>query len=300
MHKLLEGYQKADSHNIPVVDLHMMTEYIKGDRNFIAPEIRCVRAVRSGRESYGDSAIGYVQIKRNEGRCTVMAAVAPEHNVRSKSYRVQVDINVRNSTISLVRYHDCVASQGGCKHGLALLGWLYRKSESQGVTEIECYWKKSRLSKVGTTLKWIEASSLTRASKDNEESRPRKKTPTGSFLKEVMEDQSMKWNLASHNPNMPTICRYYFHEHLNWFDQLDLHRLFHSYRKTVTATNPSSFKAFLSFCKATMTEAACLKAQDSTSNQSKNPDWFKLRYLYYIVLQNMKSLTFTFKTYKSD
>jgi hypothetical protein len=61
-HRLLDGFIKADSNNISVVDIHMFTDYIKKDSNFISPEIRCVKVTRNGRESYGNSAIGYVQI----------------------------------------------------------------------------------------------------------------------------------------------------------------------------------------------------------------------------------------------
>ena len=91
-HRLLEGFIKADSNNIPVVDIHMFSDYIKKDSNFIAPEIRCVKATRNGCESYGDSAIGYVQLKRTHGQCTIIAACCPEQSVRSKSYRVEVEI----------------------------------------------------------------------------------------------------------------------------------------------------------------------------------------------------------------
>lgn len=48
--------------------------------------------------------------------------------------------------------HDCIAAAGGCKHALTLLGWMYRKSEQIGVTEVEAYWKKSSLSKVGDVI----------------------------------------------------------------------------------------------------------------------------------------------------
>ena len=40
--------------------------------------------LRSSRESYGDNAVGYVQVKRNGNVCTVKASVTPEHNVRKK------------------------------------------------------------------------------------------------------------------------------------------------------------------------------------------------------------------------
>ncbi|VVC86940.1 unnamed protein product [Leptidea sinapis] len=51
---------------------------------------------------------------------------------------------------------------GGCKHALALLMWTHRRSEDPTPTEVACYWKKSRLSGIGTVIKYIEAEKLTK------------------------------------------------------------------------------------------------------------------------------------------
>lgn len=85
VHKLLQGFEKANSLNLPVVDVHMLAEFIKKDTNFLSPEIRNIKAARNGRESYGDSAIGYVQLKRSIDECVVIAAISPEHNVKNAS-----------------------------------------------------------------------------------------------------------------------------------------------------------------------------------------------------------------------
>lgn len=139
---------------------HIFYDYIKRDTNFIAPEIRCVKATRNGRESYGDSAIGYVQLKRADNQCTIIAACCPEQSVRSKSYRVQVEIDLTNSEMKSAACHDCVASAGGWKRALVVLGWLHRESEKKSVTEVKAYWKKSKFSRVGSTIKFVEAKSL--------------------------------------------------------------------------------------------------------------------------------------------
>lgn len=49
---------------------------------------------------------------------------------------------------------------GGCKHSLTFLIYVHRKSEEQSPTEVECYWKRPKLSGVGTTLKYITAKSM--------------------------------------------------------------------------------------------------------------------------------------------
>jgi hypothetical protein len=55
--------------------------FIVKDDNFISPEISKVKAIRNGRESYGESAIGYVQVKRSGNHYSLMYAIAPEHKV---------------------------------------------------------------------------------------------------------------------------------------------------------------------------------------------------------------------------
>lgn len=187
IHKLLPGFIKADSHNLPVVDVYMMMEYIKQDNNFISPEIRNWKSARAGRESYGDSAVSYVQLKRKENECIVAVAVTPEHNVKNAGYRVRVNIDLQNSKIISVICEDCVASEGGCKHGLAMLAWIHRRSESKTVTDVEPYWKKSKLSSIGTTLKFIEASSITHKRFSKQNSIIAKTSMEGSFLKEVSD-----------------------------------------------------------------------------------------------------------------
>lgn len=110
-----------------MVDIQLLTNYIKQDRNFISLESRRVKAAKSGRESYGDDAIGYVQLCRtNDGKSHLVAAISPEHRVRSKSYQVEAETHITDFSISYVKCMDCVASAEVCKHALAFLGWMYK------------------------------------------------------------------------------------------------------------------------------------------------------------------------------
>ncbi|KZS06367.1 Uncharacterized protein APZ42_030209 [Daphnia magna] len=249
-HRLLEGFIKADSNNIPVVDIHMFSDYIKKDANFICPEIRCVKATRNGRESYGDSVIGYVQIKRTEKYCTIVAACCPEQSVRSKSYRVQVEVDLENSEIKSAICHDCVASAGGCKHSLAVLGWLHRESEKKSVTEVKAYWKKSKLSRVGSTIKFVEAKALYSKSKKSKDPviRLRKSSPANSFYQEVVI-------LLHHN-----------HQDLN------------RHSTTISGNQSTNVNDFFVFLKSHMTKETCRVAELKTQDQSENKDWFRLKY----------------------
>nr|CAH7743492.1 unnamed protein product [Callosobruchus chinensis] len=42
--------------------------------------------------------------------------------------------------------------------------WVHRRSEEPSCTEVQCFWPKSRLSRVGTTLKFISAKDLSKGS----------------------------------------------------------------------------------------------------------------------------------------
>lgn len=74
---------------------------------------------RSGRESYGDNAIGKVQLKREDGVCTIKARISPEHRVRSKHYAVLAEIDEDKEEIVNIKCMDCAASLG--KHWMLLM-----------------------------------------------------------------------------------------------------------------------------------------------------------------------------------
>lgn len=275
-HKLLDGFEKANSKNLPVVDVHMLTEFIKKDTNFISPEIRNVESVRNGRESYGDSAIGYVQLKRSPDDCIVIAALSPEHNVRNSSYRVEVNVDLKNSVVKSVNCLDCVASRGGCKHGLAVLVWLHRKSEIKGVTEVEAYWKKSTLSKVGTTLKYVDAASLAPSylKKGTPYNKKFVKTsPQGSFLNEVRELIQKNGGQEEQECLSKSTIAYHIVDEKKWYDDIDLHSLAIQFRKT----DKTDVMDFLNFCQSKISEKLCFEAEASSIHQSQSNLWYKLR-----------------------
>ena len=47
-HKLIEGLEKANSDNLPEVDIVSLGVYIAKDSNFISPEISNIKAIRNG------------------------------------------------------------------------------------------------------------------------------------------------------------------------------------------------------------------------------------------------------------
>ena len=105
--------------------------------------------------AYGDHAIGYVQVKRSEQLCTVKCQMTPEHKLHSKAYEVNVLVDEKESRILAADCVGCAAGRGTCKHAVAFVAWLHRRTEEPASTETTCYWRKSRLSKVGTTVKSV-------------------------------------------------------------------------------------------------------------------------------------------------
>ncbi|CAK1577897.1 unnamed protein product [Parnassius mnemosyne] len=130
--------------------------------DFCSAELRNVKTSMSGRESYGDDAIGYVQLKRVKNICIVKGSICPEHKVRSKPYAVTIIVNEQEEIVISVQCHGCPASEGGYKHGVAFLMWLHRRTEEPFCTSVECYWRKSNLAKVGSSIKILMAKEISK------------------------------------------------------------------------------------------------------------------------------------------
>lgn len=67
---------------------------------------------RSSRDSYLDSAVGYVQVCREGTECKVKARVVPEHRVNNKPYTVVCKINEVDDVIIDSICEDCAAAAG--------------------------------------------------------------------------------------------------------------------------------------------------------------------------------------------
>lgn len=117
---------------------------------------------RSGRQNYGDNAIGYVQLRQKQSLCELKAKITPEHKIKSKNYNVQCIINTAEKSVLEAKCYDCAASEVGCKHAVVFLMWLHRRSEEPSPTEKTCYWKKSLLSASSTTNKFINTSDFSK------------------------------------------------------------------------------------------------------------------------------------------
>ncbi|KAG5863121.1 hypothetical protein JTB14_013063 [Gonioctena quinquepunctata] len=122
MYSVDTGFIKADSANLPELDIFMVMDYFNKNKDFISVEMRGIKLQRSGRQSYGDNAIGYVQLKQQGALCELKAKITPEHKIKSRNYSVSCSINTKEKVVVNAKCHDCPAS-------VAFLMWLHRRSE---------------------------------------------------------------------------------------------------------------------------------------------------------------------------
>lgn len=274
--KLRPGFEKANSYNIPMIDCIVMDHFSRTSAQHIAPEIRNVKTSRNSRATYGDSAIGYVQVKREKNIITVLAAISPQQMVTSPSYLTEVVFDAKKNIVISASCDEsgCEAASGGCKHGIALISWLHRRTEEPAPTEVACYWKKSELSRVGSTIKYIEASKIDPSQKKKIMEPPmvlRKETPAGSFLKEVMEHISIT---VENKVRMPEIYRHFRSEE-DWWACLDLHQLSTDFKHA--SRRSSNVEEFIAFLQDKMPLKACHQAAAKTQAQADDNIWHKLR-----------------------
>ncbi|XP_061706708.1 uncharacterized protein LOC133517409 [Cydia pomonella] len=138
------AFVRANSSNLPKVDPYMLMEFMKNSDEHNAGEIRDAKALSSSRESYVETAIGYVETKRTGNLCDVRAKVVPEQRITSKYYVVMVHLEEANESI-IDTSCDCAAGAGGCKHTVVVLHWLQKRSAEPSPTSIQCYWTKPSL-----------------------------------------------------------------------------------------------------------------------------------------------------------
>ncbi len=283
---LKSGFVKGDSRNLPKVDSLMVFSFMSNDSRFVSASTRDGKIQRAARESYGDSAIGWIQLKEDGNLTTVIGRISPEHKVTSTAYEVQVVINTYQEEIIDASCFSCAASLGGCKHLIAFIFWLHRRSEEAAPTEVISYWNKAKLSSVGTTIKFIEVKEFKESKQVisnilivsycyihalsiftfQSRSTNNATCIVENFLDEVIKMGSDK-NAAGE-----------LYAHFNGYeaptDNLRLHILMQMFKDEGKA----SASDFIKFCKYNMTQEACQKASICTVDQSDNRDWFELRY----------------------
>ncbi|XP_063547176.1 uncharacterized protein LOC134754765 [Cydia strobilella] len=248
-------YVKADSGNLPDLDaLVILCAYI-------IVFIIFTLFHRSARESYGDDAIGYVQLHREHGVCTIKCKVCPETKVRSKAYNVTMVINENECKVISCQCHDCTASAGGCKHAVAFLMWIHRRSEEPACTSIECYWTKPALSRVGTTLKYITVQQMAKKVV------PHRQSSSELYTEFIVEAKKRKIENCE-------LLKYQDDFTHTGVMQYSLHCLFMDLPPQIEQDVDQVIEKF----KYTFTEAAINTIEEATRSQNKNSMWYEMRY----------------------
>ncbi|XP_046744287.1 uncharacterized protein LOC124410167 [Diprion similis] len=254
------GFVKAQSDNLPKVTVLMVTDFFSQSEYFNVAETSGVKARRAEREDYGDAAVGYVELRREGSFCDVRGKVCPEHRVNSKAYNVSMMVDEKNESIDRVTCEDCAASAGGCKHTIAFLMWVHRRSEEPEPTATVCYWKKPRLAQVAANVRSLKAKDL----------RPRRADPdlpdNTDFLKTVLNElrkRQFDCQISRHfiNNDSPKV--------------LSLHNIMLQF---CSCSDNTEVQSFLSFASNTMTVDQCIRARRETQTQSESKLWNELRY----------------------
>lgn len=148
-------------------------------------------------------------------------------------------------------FHNMVV-KGGCKHGIAFLLWLHRRSEEPSVTDTVCYWKRSTVSKVDTSGKSLQQLIEAKCS----EVGPKDETIVSEFIASVSGAFGGIFDLARQPKH----------------NFLSLHQLMIAYKNYVNSCVPDDFIKFIS---SNMTDELFDAAQKSTVFQSKSSDWYE-------------------------
>ncbi|GBP32019.1 hypothetical protein EVAR_21052_1 [Eumeta japonica] len=69
------NFVRADNSNLPKIDAFMVAHFFKNNPDYYAAELKNVKTAISAWESYGDDAIGYVQLHREHGICKIKCKV---------------------------------------------------------------------------------------------------------------------------------------------------------------------------------------------------------------------------------
>ncbi|KAF5286508.1 hypothetical protein FQA39_LY16284 [Lamprigera yunnana] len=160
-----------------------------------------------------------------------------------------------------VTCQDHPASAGGCKHAPTFLMWMHEKSNQPAPTEVDCYWKKPKLSGIGSTLKFTTVDDFG-AKKSHD-------VPGAStFLKEFVA-------IIQPINSRPISQMLKYYQKPNKFTDLSMHRLIFLFVKKQVV---SSVSDFLSYASTIMQDYLCSEGEKATRMQADGELWHDLCY----------------------
>lgn len=170
-------------------------------------------------------------------------------------------VDENKSEIMSCQCLDCAASAGGCKQAIAFLMWTHRRSEEPSCTQVECYWKKPTLSRVGTTMKYITLDQLCKKTVKKHETNPHL---LSEFLQEAKKRKLENCELLKYQ---------------NDFKYNDV-RQFSLYHMLIHASNElkHDVNQFIESVVEKLDKSALNLIEKVTRRQFKSPLWYELRY----------------------
>lgn len=143
---------------------------------------------------------------------------------------------------------------------IAFLLWLHRRSSEPAPTSVKCYWKKSKLSQVGSSIKIMPLADMSKRSQ-----KPRNFPSADNFVDRVIEEiakrksnfQLTRHCISAQNPLL----------------KLPMHQIFLKYRNQIT-----SIKDLLEFAQKEMPPSLCRQVMLETIGQTESKLWPEMRY----------------------
>ena len=203
---------------------------------------------------------------RENNKCKVFARICPEHRVRTTPYEVFITVDEKKEKIVESRCLSCAACEGGCKHAVAFLMWVHRRSEEPARTSTVCYWKKAQLAKVDENMATVRAKDMG--------TRPKNSIvlPDNSDFLNSVKCEFLKRNKKEIIEC--TLSRQILP--VSELRQLSIHQLLIKY---CIETREMDAHGFISFASNCITSSQCAKMTEATIAQSLEKFWFEMRYV---------------------
>uniref|UniRef100_A0A8D8SYM1 YqaJ viral recombinase domain-containing protein n=1 Tax=Cacopsylla melanoneura TaxID=428564 RepID=A0A8D8SYM1_9HEMI len=154
----------------------------------------------------------------------------------------------------------CEAAAGGCKHILAFLYWLYRRSMEPASTSTTCYWAKPTLSKIGSTIKYIKLENLTEKVAD-----PPSSIDPDNCLADFINQANTEKTVCQISPYLSDASASPASLHLQMFN-------------FKLQENEEDAEKFILFLQSQIKSEDCHLLLKETVDQSRNKKWHELRY----------------------
>ncbi|KAL4709610.1 hypothetical protein ACJJTC_007341 [Scirpophaga incertulas] len=170
-------------------------------------------------------------------------------------------IDETNSLITSCQCLDCAASAGGCKHAVAFLMWAHRRSEEPSCTEVECYWRKPTLSRVGTTLKYVTLNQLCKKTAVQHDTNPHL---YNEFVQEAKKRKIDNCELLKYQSDFK-------------YSDVRQFSLYHMFMQTSDELK-NNVDQFIENLKQKLDQNALKLTEEATRSQFRNTMWYELRY----------------------